>query len=100
MKHVEDTGNMQLSPSPSSRALAVAIVRSAEAPRKLTEDEITAQLPSLARVLTAGYRRQVSQFLGAFFPHSAPIPLVLLCTRCCCSTVWYKLYGYGTSCTG
>eukprot|EP00752_Nemacystus_decipiens_P001890 g1820.t1 len=42
------------------RGLAVVIVRSAEAPRKLTEDEIFAHLPSLARVLTAGYRRQAA----------------------------------------
>eukprot|EP00903_Cladosiphon_okamuranus_P008103 g7811.t1 len=42
------------------RALAVVVVRSAEAPRNLTEDEINAQLPSLARVLTAGYRHQAA----------------------------------------
>ncbi|CAM9140978.1 unnamed protein product, partial [Hapterophycus canaliculatus] len=41
------------------RAFCVAIVRSAEAPRDLTENQVDAQLPSLARVLTAGYRRQV-----------------------------------------
>ncbi|CAM9750863.1 unnamed protein product, partial [Ectocarpus sp. 12 AP-2014] len=38
----------------------VVIVRSAEAPRDLTNDEINAQLPLLARVLTAGYRRQAA----------------------------------------
>ncbi|CAB1120524.1 unnamed protein product [Ectocarpus sp. CCAP 1310/34] len=42
------------------RALGVVIVRSAEAPRDLTNDEINAQLPLLARVLTAGYRRQAA----------------------------------------
>ncbi|CAM9821749.1 unnamed protein product, partial [Scytosiphon promiscuus] len=42
------------------RALCVVIVRSAEAPRDLTENQIDAQLPSLARVLTAGYRHQVA----------------------------------------
>ncbi|CBJ29046.1 hypothetical protein Esi_0133_0043 [Ectocarpus siliculosus] len=42
------------------RALGVVIVRSAEAPRDPTNDEINAQLPSLARVLTAGYRRQAA----------------------------------------
>lgn len=40
----------------------MVIVRSAEAPRDLTENQIDAQLPSLARVLTAGYRGQVRAF--------------------------------------
>lgn len=44
---------------PKRRSLAVAIVRKAEAPRELMEEQIDAQLPHLARVLTAGYRHQV-----------------------------------------
>lgn len=41
----------------------MAIVRSAEAPREVTEEQINAQLPSLARVLTAGYRHQVDTLI-------------------------------------
>lgn len=58
------------------RALAVVIVRSAEAPRNLAEFEINAQLPSLGRVLTAGYRRQVcavpSRLSQEFIPPLRP----------------------------
>lgn len=66
------------------RALSVVIVRSAEAPRDLTNDEINAQLPSLARVLTAGYRRQVRR------------PMVSWDSQAACNMVLFTFIGTST----